>query len=146
MWSTASEPGLSGFIDVWDNKFPWSSLSCVKRPWRMYFGIVSDLIQLRAHDLKSGFIIWNHEHMIWNHYLLYEIMNTWFEIRICCMKSWTHGLKSGFVVEIMNAWFEIRIYYMKSWTHDLKSGFIISYHMQGKITECWLAETEGIFS
>ena len=21
----------------------------------------------------------------------------------------------------------------------------ITYHMQGKITECWLAETEGIF-
>ena len=22
----------------------------------------------------------------------------------------------------------------------------IRYHMQGKITQCWLAETEGIFS
>ena len=30
--------------------------------------------------------------------------------------------------QIMNAWFEIRIYYIKSWTHDLKSGFIVSNH------------------
>ena len=30
--------------------------------------------------------------------------------------------------QIMNIWFEIRIYYIKSWTYDLKSRFIISNH------------------
>ena len=28
---------------------------------------------------------------------------------------------------------------------DINNFIIYSYHMQGKITECWLAETEGIF-
>lgn len=27
-----------------------------------------------------------------------------------------------------------------------KFPFYVAYHIQGKITKCWLAETEGIFS
>ena len=65
-----------------------------------------------------------------NQDLLYQIMNAWFEMRIYYIKSWTHDLKSGFIIsnhehmiwnqdlwrvyQIMNAWFEIRIYYIKS--------------------------------
>jgi len=30
--------------------------------------------------MKPGFIISNHEHMIWNQDLLYQIINTWFHI------------------------------------------------------------------
>ena len=29
--------------------------------------------------------------------------------------------------------------------HHYKLENLLFYHMQGKITECWLAETEGIF-
>ena len=54
------------------------------------------------------------------------------------IKSWTHDLKSGFIIsnhnlmiwnqdlfyQIINLWFEIRIYYIKSWTYDLNQDLL----------------------
>ena len=91
-----------------------------------------------VHDLTNK--LWfklNHECMIWNQDLLYQIMNVWFEIRIYYIKSWTYDLNSGFLTsnhklmiwnqdllyQIINAWFEIRIYYVKindEWYHITK--------------------------
>ena len=51
-----------------------------------------------THDLKWGFIISNHERMIWNEDLLHQIMNAWFEMRIYYIKSWMHDLKSGCII------------------------------------------------
>ena len=56
------------------------------------------LVKSWMHDLKSGFIISKHEHMIWNQDLLYQIMNALFEIRIHYIKSGMHDLKSGFII------------------------------------------------
>ena len=66
-------------------------LSCIKLNHNL-------LVKSWTHDLKSGFIITNHERMIWNQDLLYQIMNAWLEIRIYYIKSWMHDLKSGFII------------------------------------------------
>ena len=81
-------------------------------------------------NLNSRLIISNHNLMIWNQDLLYQIINLWFKIRIYYIKSWTYDLKSGSIIsnhklmiwnqdslyQIINAWFEIKIYYIKSMT------------------------------
>ena len=65
-----------------------------------WFEIRIYYIKSWTHDLKSIFIISNHERMIWNQGLLYQILNIRFEIRIYYLKSWTYmyDLKSGFII------------------------------------------------
>ena len=79
-----------------------------------WFEIRIYYIKSWTRDLKSGFIISNHERVIWNQDLLYQIIN--------------YDLKSGLIIsnhdlviwnqdllyQIINLWFEIKIYYIKS--------------------------------
>ena len=73
--------------------------------------------------------------MIWNQYLLYQIIKVWFEKIIYYIKSQRYDLKSEFIIsnhkrmilnnnllyQIINAWFEINIYYIKSLAYDIIS-------------------------
>ena len=85
------------------------------------------LVKSWTHDLKSGFIISKHEHLIWNQDSLYQIMNAWFEIRIYYIKSWMHDLILS--LSLSRSWGrEGEDPGIEVGTHDLKSGFIISNH------------------
>ena len=55
-----------------------------------------------TYDLKSGFIISNNKLMIWNQDLLYQIINAWFEIRICYIKSMTYDIISQNFIFVNN--------------------------------------------
>ena len=58
--------------------------------------------------MKSGLIISNHEHMIYNKDLVYQNNHK--------LMIWNQDL----LYQIINTRFEMRIYYIKSQMHDLK--------------------------
>ena len=122
---------------VWD----WDRHVTCHMFWHLHVSCIklnhNLLVKSWTYDLKSGFIISKHEHMIWNQDLIYQIMNALFEIRIHYIKSWMHDLKSGFIISNHECmiWFSLSL--SRSWgregedlgnevgTHDLKSGFLL---------------------